>query len=440
MLNLSSGESSVQFSATSMIIDKQLPFSVKPSSSHVVMLQKFINLAITKTHYTADEIRRSSSIRQPDCTAVSKPWCALIDSPKFIKMHLNRSKTSSILALIFEGRGTLYSVQYDSLQNATELDTRFENSNIVDVYVNPFAGVGKDLVGSGKLLEGGGGDAELGELVRVALEGKPAVGGVDLVGGAVAATGSDKLLEGGGGDTELGELVRGGAGGQAGGRRSGSRRRCSRRQAPAPCIGTASPATPCYTAFRVNEYRMNGWIMYNLLVAQHHQKHHHHHHHKSIITGKLKKTCEGTRKPNMCLKLLNFDNFPATADLPDIIEISIDLAHLRGKKIHHSFTSLARITNDHQVKKHYLSCSKNYESAVRDIKHAKKHLHWGYYQRIIDEAIEASNKVSDCEDHVSGSLVEPSTTFSKKNQEFGFLCNVISVTTEQFAHKISLLT
>ncbi|KAK3035588.1 hypothetical protein RJ639_034793 [Escallonia herrerae] len=180
-----------------------------PLFRHAVMLQKFINLAITKTHYTADEICRSSSIRQPDCTAdVSKPWCALIDSPKFIKMHLNRSKTSSILALIFEGRGTLYSVQHDSMQNATELDTRFENSNIVDVYVNPFAGVGKDLVGSGKLLEGGGGDAELGELFRVALEGKPAVGGVDLFGGAVAATGSGKLLEGGGGDAELGELVR----------------------------------------------------------------------------------------------------------------------------------------------------------------------------------------------------------------------------------------
>ncbi|KAK2999975.1 hypothetical protein RJ639_023679 [Escallonia herrerae] len=148
-----------------------------PLFRHAVMLQKFINLAITKTHYTADEIRQSSSIRQPDCTAdVSKPWCALINSPKFIKMHLNRSKTSSILALIFE--------------------------------VNPFAGVEKDLVGSGKLLEGGGGDAELGELVRVALEGKPAVGGVDLIDGAVAATGSGKLLEGGGGDAELGELVR----------------------------------------------------------------------------------------------------------------------------------------------------------------------------------------------------------------------------------------
>ncbi|KAK3041904.1 LOW QUALITY PROTEIN: hypothetical protein RJ639_002186 [Escallonia herrerae] len=175
-------------------------------------------------------------------------------------------------------------------------------------------------------------------------------------------------------------------------------------------------------------------------VAQHHQKHHHHHHHKRLVTGKLKKTCDGTRKHNLCLKLLKYDNLPTTADLSDIVEIAIDLAHSRGKKIRHSFTSFARITNDHQLKKHYLSCSKNYESAVRDIKHAKKHLHWGYYQRIIDEATKASNKVSDCEDHFSGSLVEPSTTFSKKNQEFSFLCNIVAVATEQFAHKISLLT
>ncbi|KAK2974370.1 hypothetical protein RJ640_021226 [Escallonia rubra] len=42
------------------------------------------------------------------------------------------------------------------------------------------------------------------------------------------------------GRCRTGRACPGGAGGQAGGRRSGSRRRCSRRQAPAPCIGTAS--------------------------------------------------------------------------------------------------------------------------------------------------------------------------------------------------------
>ncbi|KAK3013226.1 hypothetical protein RJ639_009044 [Escallonia herrerae] len=47
---------------------------------------------------------------------------------------------------------------------------------------------GRCLIGlESKPVVGGGGDAELGELVRVALEGKPAVGGADLVGGAVAA-------------------------------------------------------------------------------------------------------------------------------------------------------------------------------------------------------------------------------------------------------------
>ncbi|KAK2987840.1 hypothetical protein RJ640_010622 [Escallonia rubra] len=42
------------------------------------------------------------------------------------------------------------------------------------------------------------------------------------------------------GRCRTGRACPGCAGGQAGGRRSGSRRRCSRRQAPAPCIGTAS--------------------------------------------------------------------------------------------------------------------------------------------------------------------------------------------------------
>ncbi|KAK3000848.1 hypothetical protein RJ639_020773 [Escallonia herrerae] len=78
--------------------------------------------------------------------------------------------------------------------------------------VNPFAGVGEDLVGSDKLLEGSCG------------LGGETPNWVSLSGWRWRASRS---------------------------RRSGSRRRCSRGQALAPRIGTASPATPCYTTFRI---------------------------------------------------------------------------------------------------------------------------------------------------------------------------------------------
>ncbi|KAL7244348.1 hypothetical protein ACSBR1_016565 [Camellia fascicularis] len=52
---------------------------------------------------------------------VSKPWCALIDDPDFIKLHLNRSiNTKSHLNLILN-YCSLSSVNFDSLDNATKL-------------------------------------------------------------------------------------------------------------------------------------------------------------------------------------------------------------------------------------------------------------------------------------------------------------------------------
>ncbi|KAI8000265.1 F-box protein CPR1 [Camellia lanceoleosa] len=53
---------------------------------------------------------------------VSKPWCALIDDPDFIRLHLNRSiKTKSNLSLILRDC-YISSVNFNSLDNVIELD------------------------------------------------------------------------------------------------------------------------------------------------------------------------------------------------------------------------------------------------------------------------------------------------------------------------------
>ncbi|XP_059658742.1 F-box protein CPR1-like [Cornus florida] len=52
---------------------------------------------------------------------VSKPWCALIHSPHFHQLHLNRSvETNSNLSFVFEDG--LYSIDLDSLNVAVKLD------------------------------------------------------------------------------------------------------------------------------------------------------------------------------------------------------------------------------------------------------------------------------------------------------------------------------
>lgn len=53
---------------------------------------------------------------------VSKPWCTLIDDPDFIKLHLKRSiETNTNLSIILRD-AYLYSVDFDSLDSAIELD------------------------------------------------------------------------------------------------------------------------------------------------------------------------------------------------------------------------------------------------------------------------------------------------------------------------------
>ncbi|PON91381.1 F-box domain containing protein [Trema orientale] len=66
---------------------------------------------------------------------VSKPWCSLIDSPDFIKMHLDHSmETDSHLSLIRAGH-ELHSVDLDALDSA----------ELLNPPVNE--GLGKDIVG-----------------------------------------------------------------------------------------------------------------------------------------------------------------------------------------------------------------------------------------------------------------------------------------------------
>ncbi|KAK9268108.1 hypothetical protein L1049_010548 [Liquidambar formosana] len=57
----------------------------------------------------------------------SKPWCALIDGPNFIKMHLNRSiEHNAHHSLILIG-WYLYSVDMDTLDEAVQLDHPLKN-------------------------------------------------------------------------------------------------------------------------------------------------------------------------------------------------------------------------------------------------------------------------------------------------------------------------
>ncbi|XP_059645936.1 F-box protein CPR1-like [Cornus florida] len=67
---------------------------------------------------------------------VLKSWCALIDSPSFIKSHLNRSiKTNTNHSFIFRIEN-LYSIDLDSLDHAVRLDNPIKNEEETELVVS----------------------------------------------------------------------------------------------------------------------------------------------------------------------------------------------------------------------------------------------------------------------------------------------------------------
>ncbi|KAK1367171.1 putative F-box domain-containing protein [Heracleum sosnowskyi] len=56
------------------------------------------------------------------CRCVSKPWCSLIDSPRFVKAHIKWSIECNTNSGLIVSDGILYSVNFDFLDNATVVE------------------------------------------------------------------------------------------------------------------------------------------------------------------------------------------------------------------------------------------------------------------------------------------------------------------------------
>ncbi|XP_074352945.1 F-box protein CPR1-like [Apium graveolens] len=79
---------------------------------------RFLNVSTTE-HLIAQIIDRLPVRDLLRCRCVSKPWCSLIDSPRFVKAHLKRSIECKAKPGIIIKSFISYSVDFDSLHNKT---------------------------------------------------------------------------------------------------------------------------------------------------------------------------------------------------------------------------------------------------------------------------------------------------------------------------------
>ncbi|CAK9136448.1 unnamed protein product [Ilex paraguariensis] len=120
-------------------------------------------------------------------------------------------------------------------------------------------------------------------------------------------------------------------------------------------------------------------------------------------TVELRTICDGTINPQYC-----WDNLSpgygtgTTEDCYRVADGSIDVACNSAREIHDLLGNMVESTNDPQLRTLYRSCAARYNTAIRDLEHAKKYLLSGDYQRVAYEATHALQDVSECKERFPG--------------------------------------
>ncbi|CAK9170208.1 unnamed protein product [Ilex paraguariensis] len=152
-------------------------------------------------------------------------------------------------------------------------------------------------------------------------------------------------------------------------------------------------------------------------------------------TVELRTICDGTINPQYC-----WDNLSpgygtgTTEDCYRVADGSIDVAYNSAREIHDLLGNMVESTNDPQLRTLYRSCAARYNTAIRDLEHAKKYLFSGDYQRVAYEATHALQDVSECKERFPGysygggfpGYLLDSSRLAERMQDFEVRCSILS--------------
>ncbi|GFQ04470.1 pectinesterase inhibitor [Phtheirospermum japonicum] len=113
-----------------------------------------------------------------------------------------------------------------------------------------------------------------------------------------------------------------------------------------------------------------------------------------------------------------------------VADVILDLAITRGDEIHEQLNRLHEDSRNDELKSKYLSCSKNYNDAIRNLKLAKRNLGSDDFHKIPIEIDDTIEELNSCVLEFEGDSFDPAH-IRNRQKEFGNYVNIVKVATDR---------
>ncbi|PIM99408.1 hypothetical protein CDL12_04582 [Handroanthus impetiginosus] len=145
----------------------------------------------------------------------------------------------------------------------------------------------------------------------------------------------------------------------------------------------------------------------------------------------LRDLCSLTRNSTECWKIIKseYGRFDDT-DYRSVAGIVIDLAIAKADEIHDKLNRLHEDSRNDELKGKYLSCSKNYNDANRNLDLAKRNLISNDYRNIPVQINDTLEELRSCRRAFNNDSFDPAH-IGNRNREFGHYVDIVKVATDR---------
>ncbi|CAA2991558.1 pectinesterase inhibitor-like [Olea europaea var. sylvestris] len=147
----------------------------------------------------------------------------------------------------------------------------------------------------------------------------------------------------------------------------------------------------------------------------------------SPVEVDLQQICDKTFNSLECLNQFKSDPRSLNTDIKGLAGVSVDLALNKANTVHTQYNQLYSDTKDSNLQEKYITCSKSYNDAIRDLETVKKYLDDNRYELIPVEINDALQEVKSCENAFKRDPFDPAR-MDNHNDEFKLLCYMVKVT------------
>lgn len=155
------------------------------------------------------------------------------------------------------------------------------------------------------------------------------------------------------------------------------------------------------------------------------------HREKSETEKDLRDLCSQTNRSKECWKIIKSEltRFNDN-DYRSVAGVIIDLAIAKSDDIHEKLNQLYKDSRDDTLKDKYISCSKNYNDANRNLVVAKRNLDSDDYRYIPVQIDDAVQELKSCRRGFDRDSFDPAH-IRNRNKEFGLYLDVVKVATDR---------